>query len=146
MAGSQTCFDRTCANAPTPTIAADCTSYLSTCRITHTTPRSCISETNTCAGYTGLPDFCQNLTANGNKCWFDENAPNSVATKCVARLCTHNKTATNNDSCKLFMDGCKTSGKGCILQSVSCSALVVESSEACLNFLDASGALCLQPL
>lgn len=56
VAGSANCTDRTCANAPTPATATDCSTYLAGCTITNTVTPTCIATTSPCTSFTGLPN------------------------------------------------------------------------------------------
>lgn len=56
VTGSATCTDRSCANAPIPVTALDCSTYLTGCTITNTSTPACIATTSTCSSFTGLPN------------------------------------------------------------------------------------------
>ncbi|CAD8156844.1 unnamed protein product [Paramecium pentaurelia] len=114
--GVAACVDRECTQKSDGNTDAICQAWLPTCK---TNGVSCVNITSACTTMSGTSESCQQLTGIklGSKC----SGNTSVNGGCVDKRCQDNGTATTDADCKKFMDGCITTGKGCIASTTPCS-------------------------
>ncbi|CAK62361.1 unnamed protein product (macronuclear) [Paramecium tetraurelia] len=115
-AGTAACADRLCSQKSDGTTDAICQAWLPTCK---TNGEACVDIQTGCGSMTGTSESCQLLTGLvlGSKC----QGNTSVNGTCVVRRCQDNGIATTDADCKKYLDGCITTGKGCISATVPCS-------------------------
>ncbi|CAD8160881.1 unnamed protein product [Paramecium octaurelia] len=123
-----TCETRSCDNSILNPNYTTCSSHLSICTYDGS---GCYTIKDTCSKYTKVSaSQCQNLrTISGGRCWLS----NSYGT-CVMRQCVHNTTAMTDQECDAFLTGCKTTGRGCVTSTTSCS-LYIGTTSSCLSFV-----------
>ncbi|CAD8071729.1 unnamed protein product [Paramecium sonneborni] len=116
VASATKCSDRTCILKTDGNTDAICQAWLPTCK---TNGVSCVDVTAACTTLEGTSESCQQLTATvwGSKC----QSNTSVIGACISKRCQDNGTATTDADCKKFLDGCITTGKGCIDGTTKCS-------------------------
>ncbi|CAD8072604.1 unnamed protein product [Paramecium sonneborni] len=120
------CEDRSCSNIIENANYVNCGMHLSICTYDG---QNCFTKQSTCNLYVGVSETqCQNLrTTTGDRCWF-------VSGNCVQRICSQNQTGMTDIECNEFLPGCRTTGKGCVDSTVTCSEYKGTIS-SCLGFV-----------
>ncbi|CAK89346.1 unnamed protein product (macronuclear) [Paramecium tetraurelia] len=113
------CKDRGCGDKQFYT-DFDCQNYLKACKTDGT---KCVAVATACTSFSGSGDYCNGLLDPTGK---DKCKPLATATTtisaCANRTCYDNVTAESDPDCDTYLSGCVTRGKGCIPNTVACTA------------------------
>ncbi|CAD8044190.1 unnamed protein product [Paramecium primaurelia] len=127
------CREKLCNEADKATHTSDeqCGKFMARCVYSGD---GCQDSNVDCTYFRGDKTTCPNFIAKQQKCW----STSETKTSCIIRQCSHNTTATSDQDCTTFLEGCVTKGTGCISVSEPCSSYI-GSIEQCKLFKGENG-------
>ncbi|KAM3145775.1 hypothetical protein pb186bvf_002070 [Paramecium bursaria] len=129
------CDNKVCYDNLIATSDQECIQYSAQCL---TNGMGCVNKSDSCSFYQGTEETCKKFIGNGIRCWQILNAP--ATTPCIEAQCSYNLTASNDNDCKTFMNGCLTKGTGCIASTEPCSSYY--GTQAQCNKFIGNGQIC----